>query len=98
MKFYLLNALPLTVFALALAANAHAETAEQVLGYKSAFEGYQAYSPSELKNWPKANQLVGEIGGWRVYAREPSENEAPEKEAPQPAVVQPAPHQHGDAR
>lgn len=38
--------------------------------YRSAFEGYQAYSDDKLLDWKEANDTVGKIGGWRVYARE----------------------------
>ena len=64
----------------------------QELEYRSAFEGYQAYSDSEIQNWPKANQLVDEIGGWRVYAREPYED--PEKDKPASAQESGKPHSH----
>ena len=71
MKFHPLFALPSVV--LVLAWPVHAETPAQELEYESVFEGYQAYSAPEIQNWPKVNQLVEEIGGWRVYAREPYE-------------------------
>lgn len=103
MKFHYLFALPL----LCMALPAHSETAAQTLEYQSAFEGYQAYSDPEIQNWPKANQLVEEIGGWRVYAREPYENKAenkpqdkPESGVPIDAAKPPAAklHQHGGAQ
>lgn len=83
---------------LAFASSANAEQTVQELDYQSAFEGYQAYSDSEIQNWPKANQLVDEIGGWRVYAREPYED--PEKDKPasaqDPSKTQS--HHHGGAQ
>lgn len=99
MKLQLLIAPTLFAFALPL----QAETAAQVLEYKSAFEGYKSYSDSEIQNWPKSNQLVDEIGGWRVYAREPAEAKQETKvegmstgsTEQQPA---PRPHQHGGAQ
>ena len=38
--------------------------------YKSAFEGYQAYSDNPMVNWKAANDEVARIGGWREYARQ----------------------------
>jgi hypothetical protein len=71
MSFHFPIALPWAALACALAWPAHAETGAPELHYESAFEGYQAYSNPEIKDWSGVNQLVGEIGGWRVYAREP---------------------------
>lgn len=84
MKFHSLFALPWLVLALP----SHAQPAAQELEYQSAFEGYQAYSDAELQNWPKVNQLVDEIGGWRVYAREPYEE----------SEKQPTHYNHGGAQ
>ncbi|HEX4856780.1 MAG TPA: hypothetical protein VFV28_08190 [Limnobacter sp.] len=43
------------------------------LDYESAFQGYRTYSDPELQSWPQMIKQVEEIGGWRVYAREPQE-------------------------
>ena len=83
---------------LAFASSANAEQAVQELEYRSAFEGYQAYSDSEIQNWPKANQLVDEIGGWRVYAREPYEDKAKDEPADSEQATQPNVHKHGGAQ
>jgi opacity protein-like surface antigen len=83
---------------LAFASSANAEQAVQELEYRSAFEGYQAYSDSEIQNWPKANQLVDEIGGWRVYAREPYEDKEKDKPAVSREATQPNAHKHGGAQ
>jgi len=83
---------------LAFASSANAEQAVQELEYRSAFEDYQAYSDSEIQNWPKANQLVDEIGGWRVYAREPYEDKEKDKPAVSREATQPNAHKHGGAQ
>jgi hypothetical protein len=83
MKFHSLSALLL--LALALPAHAAEQTVPE-LEYQSVLDGYQAYSEPEIQNWPQVNQLVKEIGGWRVYAREPDEDPT---EKPQ------SHHQHG---
>lgn len=96
MKFHSLFALP--SLALILAMPVQAEPTAQELDYKSVFEGYQAYSDPEIHNWPKANQLVEEIGGWRVYAREPYEDKAKDEPADSEQATQPNVHKHGGAQ
>ena len=41
--------------------------------FRSAFEGYQPYTDEKMVDWKQANDRVGEIGGWREYAREASQ-------------------------
>lgn len=89
---------PFALLLLASALPAHAEQAVQELEYRSVFEGYQAYSDPEIQNWPKANQLVDEIGGWRVYAREPYEDKAKEQPASAKEAAKPEAHNHGGAQ
>ena len=106
MRFHPLFALPSVV--LVLAWPVHAKTPAQELEYESVFEGYQAYSDPEIQNWPKVNQLVEEIGGWSVYAREPYEEKKEGKptggssvDAERPPATKPpapTPHHHGGAR
>jgi hypothetical protein len=38
--------------------------------YRSAFEGYRPFEAGEVQDWRQSNATVGEIGGWRAYARE----------------------------
>lgn len=38
--------------------------------YESAFEAYDRYVESEGSDWRGSNDRVGEIGGWKTYARE----------------------------
>ena len=68
------------------------------LVYRSPFSTYRAQSDTALIPWPKANDQVRAIGGWRVYAREaqqPNGGPAPsEPAAPQP----PAGHQSHQKR
>lgn len=40
------------------------------LQYVSAFRNYQPYADQPVQPWREANDRVGQIGGWRVYARE----------------------------
>jgi hypothetical protein len=47
--------------------------AAAALPYQSAMEGYRPFSDEKITNWKKANETVGKIGGWRVYAKEAHE-------------------------
>ena len=38
--------------------------------YQSAFSDYVPYSEQSIESWRQANDTVGEIGGWRTYAKE----------------------------
>ncbi|NUZ08494.1 hypothetical protein [Piscinibacter koreensis] len=38
--------------------------------YRSAFEGYARFTDEPVGSWKAANDNVGRIGGWRVYAKE----------------------------
>lgn len=53
------------------------------IAYRSAFEGYQAYTDEKMLDWPEANNAVARIGGWRAYAKEASQPQAPTG-SPQP--------------
>lgn len=46
--------------------------------YRSALEGYQRYTEEKMVNWKEANDATARIGGWRAYAREASQPQAPE--------------------
>ena len=40
------------------------------LVYQSSFQNYQRYSASDIQTWKQANDTVKDIGGWRAYAKE----------------------------
>ena len=40
------------------------------LVYQSSFQNYQRYSASDIQSWKQANDTVKDIGGWRAYAKE----------------------------
>lgn len=59
-------------------------------GFQSALEGYQPYTDEKIQSWKEANDAVGKIGGWRVYAKEAQQvQQAP---AAPGAASQPDPH------
>ena len=45
--------------------------------YRSALEGYQRYTDEKIVNWKEANDTTARIGGWREYAKEASQSQAP---------------------
>ena len=49
--------------------------------YRSALEGYQRYTEEKTVNWKDANDATARIGGWRAYAKEASQPQAPEAAA-----------------
>lgn len=67
-----------TLTFLAAAAFAQAPTDTEVpkpalptkLQYTSAIGAYQAYEDQPVQSWREANDRVGRVGGWRVYAKE----------------------------
>ena len=40
------------------------------VSYRSAFDRYRPFSDQPLVPWRQANDHVGQIGGWKAYARE----------------------------
>jgi hypothetical protein len=60
--------------------------AQTIVTYKSPIEDYKAFVDEKVTSWKAANDKVGQIGGWRAYAKEarqpdntptPSPNSAP---------------------
>lgn len=68
--------------------------ATKALDYQSPLKTYQGFREQPLQNWREANDLVGRIGGWRIYAMEPWEQ--PSNNAPAPSVMPMGndPHSH----
>lgn len=60
------------------------------LPYRSAFEGYQHYSDEKIADWKQANDTTGQIGGWRAYAREASQDPSPDGAAKPASSTAPA--------
>jgi hypothetical protein len=64
--------------------------------YQSPLKGYQPSAPGAVGSWQQANDVVREVGGWKVYLREaqaedpkPTELNTAPKAAP--IIVPPAP-------
>ena len=45
--------------------------------YRSPLENYRRFSDEPVASWRQANDLVGQIGGWKAYAREAASGSAP---------------------
>ena len=58
--------------------------------YVSPFKQYQPLGDEAVTSWKAANDLVGKIGGWQVYAKEAQEP-APAAGQPNPRDQQPEP-------
>jgi len=58
---------------------------EQGVQFKSSFSEYVPYSEQSIESWREANDRVGEIGGWRVYAREAQQTRAQDKPEASPS-------------
>lgn len=48
-----------------------------VVAYRSSFTGYRPLPDEPVAAWKKSNDQAAKIGGWRVYAREAPQPEAP---------------------
>ena len=57
--------------------------------YVSPLAGYRRLGADKPVPWKEANETVNRIGGWRTYARE-----AQQPDAPAPARPASAPHRH----
>lgn len=67
------------------------------LSHRSAFEGYRPNAEVAVGTWKEANDTVHRIGGWRAYAKEASQTDAPLAPAATPAsgpAAKPAGHGH----
>ena len=51
--------------------------------YRSPFHDYRGLGEDKLIPWKQANDEVGRIGGWRVYAREARDPAIPATSSPQ---------------
>lgn len=69
------------------------QVAAKPLGYTSAFEGYRAYKDQDVGNWRAMNERVGNIGGWRTYARE-AQDDTPAPPEPKASAPAQGAHDH----
>ena len=80
-----------------------AAIAQTTLSYTSPIAGYQSFVDEKVTAWKASNDNVGQIGGWRAYAKEaqqPDNTPTPSQSAvpmQQPAgsrsdVTKPDPH------
>jgi hypothetical protein len=44
---------------------------------RSSFAGYRGLADEEVGSWKEANDTVGRVGGWKAYAREVAQPDAP---------------------
>ncbi|GAB3359883.1 MULTISPECIES: hypothetical protein [Giesbergeria] len=69
-----------------------ANSAPITLQYTSAIASYRPYTDQAVQSWYNANDRVGQIGGWRAYAKEAAMGAAA------PVPVDPHAGHHGEAQ
>lgn len=57
------------------------------LVYQSSFQNYQRYTASAIQPWKQSNDTVKDIGGWRAYAKEITQDPSAQPSSPS--------HSHG---
>lgn len=72
------------------AASLHA-TAQTTVSYTSPIADYQPFADEKVTAWKASNDKVGQIGGWRAYAREAQQPENTPTLAPTVAKPDPKP-------
>ena len=75
----------------AMAQPAAPATAASAPSYRSAFEGYQAFSDARPVPWKQANETVHQRGGWKAYAQEGADAAVPAKADPHAGHAMPMP-------
>ena len=61
------------------------------LAFQSTLAGYQRHAEQPVGSWREANDTVNRIGGWRAYAREARQLDAPATNNAPPKPATPAP-------
>ena len=64
--------------------------ASQPSAYRSAFEAYKPYTDEATGDWKALNATTAKIGGWRAYAKEARQPQAPDSAAEPGQGVSPA--------
>lgn len=67
-----------------LSGMAMAQTAQVTVGYTSPIADYQLFVDEKVASWKAANDKVGQIGGWRAYAKEAQQPDNTPSLAPTP--------------
>lgn len=67
-----------TAHAQALQAQAQAQDAvAPTVQFESALRNYTPFTDEKIVPWKQSNDTVRQVGGWRVYAREAAQPDAP---------------------
>lgn len=75
----------------AMAQPAAPAAAASAPSYRSAFEGYQAFSDAQPVPWKQANETVHQRGGWKAYTQEAADAAVPAKADPHAGHAMPMP-------
>jgi hypothetical protein len=55
--------------------------------YSSSLQDYQPFTDQEILPWKQANDTVGQIGGWRAYAKQAHDAASESQKAPAAAAT-----------
>ncbi len=80
--------IPIAAISCLLLGTAMAQTS---VSYTSPVADYQSFVDEKITSWKAANDKVGQIGGWRAYAKEaqqPENTPAPKVMTPEPKTGQ----------
>ncbi|MGE8318937.1 MAG: hypothetical protein ACN6O3_09335 [Comamonas sp.] len=72
--------------------DAKAPALPTALQYTPAIASYQAYKDEPVQSWREANDRVGQIGGWKAYAKEARESQQPQAKPANDAAPAKDPH------
>lgn len=61
--------------------------AQTAVSYTSPIADYQLFVDEKISGWKAANDKVGQIGGWRAYAKEAQQPENTPALTPPPAAA-----------
>jgi hypothetical protein len=70
--------------------------AQTAVSYTSPIADYQPFVDEKVTSWKAANDKVGQIGGWRAYAKEAQQPDNTPAAPPNAAPIQKPANTHGD--
>ena len=74
-----------------------ATVAQTAVSYSSPIADYQPFVDEKISSWQTANDKVGQIGGWRAYAKEAQQPDNTPTSSHKPAPMHPPSSGSADA-
>ena len=72
-------------------------SAQTIVSYTSPVADYQPFVDEKITSWKLANDKVGQVGGWRAYAKEAQQPDNTSAPAQNIAPIQKPASSNGDA-